>query len=61
MTQSPALVSIKDPMNRVMDKFEKTKAWNLPVIDRNNHYIGMISKSTIFSVYRNQLLAQAEI
>ncbi len=61
MTQSPAVVSIEDPMNRVMEKFEKTEAWNLPVIDRNHHYLGMVSKSTIFSAYRYQLLSQAEI
>ena len=61
MTKPPALVKIDDPMNRVMEKFEKTHAWNLPVIDKHNHYLGMVSKSSIFSVYRNQLLSQAEI
>jgi chloride channel protein, CIC family len=61
MTKPPALVKIDDPMNRVMEKFEKTQAWNLPVIDKHNHYLGMVSKSSIFSAYRNQLLSQAEI
>ena len=60
ISKPPSLVSIDDPMNRVMEKFEKTGAWNLPVIDRHNHYLGMVSKSSIFSVYRNQLLSQAE-
>jgi CIC family chloride channel protein len=61
MKQAPAIVSIDDPMNRVMEKFEKTQAWNLPVIDRNHRYLGMVSKSTIFSAYRFELLSQAEI
>jgi len=47
-------------MNRVMEKFDKTHAWNLPVIDKNNHYIGMVSQSSIFSAYRNQLVFQTE-
>lgn len=61
MTKPPALVNVDDPMNRVMDKFDKTQAWNLPVIDRQHRYLGMVSKSTIFSAYRTQLLSQAEI
>jgi CIC family chloride channel protein len=61
MSQAPAVVTNDDPMNRVMEKFEKTKAWNLPVIDRNLRYLGMVSKSTIFSAYRTQLLYQAEV
>lgn len=57
----PEVVNIDDPMNRVMEKFEKTNAWNLPVIDRHNRYRGIVSKSTIFSVYRKQLIHQAEV
>ncbi len=42
-------------METVMSKFEKTGAWNLPVVDRNRKYIGFVSKSKIFSAYRNEL------
>ena len=38
-----------------MDKFEKTGAWNLPVVDRNRKYLGFVSKSKIFSAYRSEL------
>lgn len=55
MVASPTTVSIDDPMNEVMEKFESTNAWNLPVVDRYNRYRGIVSKSNIFSVYRNQL------
>ncbi|MBR1574505.1 MAG: chloride channel protein [Bacteroidales bacterium] len=42
-------------MEAVMDKFEKTGAWNLPVVDRNRKYLGFVSKSKIFSAYRSEL------
>ena len=61
MSVSPAVVNMDDPMNRIMEKFEKTNAWNLPVIDRYQRFRGLVSKSSIFSVYRKQLLNQAEI
>ncbi len=50
----PDFIDINDTMEQVMDKFEKTQAWNLPVID-NRQYIGFVSKSKIFSVYRRVL------
>ena len=42
-------------MEAVMKKFEKTGAWNLPVVDRARKYIGFVSKSKIFSAYREEL------
>ncbi|GMO36589.1 MAG: chloride channel protein [Candidatus Azobacteroides pseudotrichonymphae] len=42
-------------MDEIMYLFEDSKAWNLPVIDKEKHYIGMISKSKIFSAYRDVL------
>lgn len=56
MVASPATVNIDDSMSEVMEKFERTNAWNLPVVDRYDRYRGFVSKSTIFSVYRSQLL-----
>ncbi|MGZ5303506.1 MAG: SMC-Scp complex subunit ScpB, partial [Bacteroidia bacterium] len=44
-----------ESMEEVMQKFDRTGAWNLPVIDQNGIYIGLISKSKIFSQYRNML------
>lgn len=51
----PATVDINDPMELVMSKFEKSGAWNLPVIE-NGKYIGFISKSRIFNTYRKVLV-----
>lgn len=44
-----------DRMEAVMDKFETTGAWSLPVLDDNGVYLGFVSKSKIFSSYREQL------
>ena len=55
MKSSPEYVYPDEKMDSVMRKFEKTDAWNLPVVDRNRTYIGFVSKSKIFSAYRSQL------
>ena len=57
MQKPPASVSPQEKMQSVMNKFEVTQAWNLPVID-NDKYIGFISKSRIFNAYRNKLIRQ---
>ena len=55
MVSAPAYVYIDEKMDSVMNKFEKTQAWNLPVVDHDRTYIGFVSKSKIFSAYRDQL------
>lgn len=54
MTIPPALIRSEETMESVMDKFESTGAWNLPVV-QGRHYVGFVSKSKIFSVYRRVL------
>jgi len=45
-----------ESMYSVMKKFERTSAWNLPVVRRSDRaYIGFVSKSKIFSAYRDEL------
>ena len=56
MRQVPERLSIEEPMEAVMRKFEETGAWNLPVEDSKGEYIGFISKSAIFTAYRKTLL-----
>ncbi len=48
-------VYVDEKMDSVMAKFDKTEAWRLPVISRNGHYLGFISKSRILSAYRDEL------
>jgi len=51
----PAVIRRDEAMESVLDKFERTGAWNLPVVDAERRYLGFISKSKIFSAYRGQL------
>lgn len=51
----PAIVEISDSMDSVMQKFETSGAWNLPVV-QDGKYIGFISKSRIFNAYRKVLV-----
>ena len=55
MRSAPAYVYVDEKMDSVMNKFEKTGAWNLPVVDHDRTYLGFVSKSKIFSAYREQL------
>ena len=44
-----------EKMDSVMKKFETTSAWNLPVVRHDRTYLGFVSKSMIFSAYRDEL------
>ncbi len=56
MTSPPAVLNNSMPMEKVMQVFEDTGAWNLPVTDDEKHYIGFVSKSKIFNSYRRVLV-----
>jgi CIC family chloride channel protein len=56
MSSPPDVVIEGENMEAVLDKFEKSGAWNLPVVSADNVYIGFVSKSKIFSAYRNMLV-----
>lgn len=55
MRQPPERVLPDEPIRTVMEKFEQTRAWNLPVVDESGHYLGFISKSKVLTAYREQL------
>ena len=55
MSTPPARVVLGTPMDKVMDTFDHTGAWNLPVVDEQGRYVGFVSKSKIFSSYRQVL------
>jgi CIC family chloride channel protein len=59
MTIPPTYLDVKESMEAVMDAFRKTGAWNLPVLD-NGYYVGFISKSRIYSTYRELLVEYSE-
>ena len=55
MRTAPEYIYMDEPMDSVMRKFEKTGAWNLPVVDQERTYQGFLSKSKIFNAYRQEL------
>ena len=54
---TPEYVYEDESMESVMRKFEKTGAWNLPVVTPDRKYLGFVSKSKIFNAYRDELRA----
>lgn len=56
MQNAPAVIDLdNDRMSEVMQKFQDSSAWNLPVIS-NNKYVGFISKSKLLTAYRRKLI-----
>ena len=60
MISPPATINIDLPMEKVMQIFEDTGAWNLPVVDVEKRYLGFVSKSKIFNSYRHVLVHFSE-
>ncbi|MBP8903345.1 MAG: chloride channel protein [Paludibacteraceae bacterium] len=56
MISPPATIGVDLPMEKVMQIFEDTGAWNLPVVDLEKRYLGFVSKSKIFNSYRHVLV-----
>jgi CIC family chloride channel protein len=59
MSIPPTYIDIKENIDTVMEAFRRTGAWNLPVLD-NGYYVGFISKSRIYSTYRELLVEYSE-
>ena len=59
MTIPPSYIDKKEKIETVMEAFRKTGAWNLPVLDEG-YYVGYISKSRIYSTYRELLVEFSE-
>ena len=51
MTLPPEIITTDDSMEIVMNKFDESGAWNLPVT-KEGKYLGFVSKSRLFSAYR---------
>ena len=60
MTSAPARLYDTVSMEEVMRIFDDTQAWNLPVVDSENRYLGFVSKSKIFNSYREVLVHFSE-
>ena len=49
------ILGINDPMEDVMNKFDQTTLNYLPVVDINNHIIGVISRTRMYTMYRKMV------
>ena len=57
MKYPAATVQIGDSMQLAMKKFDTSDSWNLPVLN-DDLYLGFISKSSVFTQYRGELMKQ---
>lgn len=56
MKDPPALLNTHDTLKAATEKFDETKAWNLPVVDEEKKFIGFVSRSGLFNSYREVLV-----
>jgi CIC family chloride channel protein len=56
MIQPPDKILEHEMIQSIMPRFENANTWMLPVVDKENHYLGFISKSRILNAYREALV-----
>lgn len=56
MIQPPDRILQRESIQSILPKFEDKNTWMLPVVDKENRYLGFISKSRILNAYRQQLV-----
>jgi chloride channel protein, CIC family len=62
MMKKPAAILHEDlDMHAVMEKFDITHSWYLPVLNKDRKFIGFISKTKLFSKYREILSRQVDL
>ena len=57
----PAILTKQNTMHEVMEKFDITHSWYLPVLDEDKKFIGFISKTKLFNKYREILSSQGDL
>lgn len=61
LKKPPGVLHEKDDMHTVMEKFDITQSWYLPVLDAEKKFIGFISKTKVFNKYREILSSQGDL
>ncbi len=56
MVQPPDRILEHEQIQSIMPRFEQANTWMLPVVDKQNKYLGFISKSRILNSYREALV-----
>ncbi len=57
----PATLHAGDSMHEVMEKFDITGSWYLPVLNNEKKFMGFISKTKVFNKYREILSSQGDL
>lgn len=61
MKKPAAILHIDNDMHTVMEKFDVTQSWYLPVLSNDRKFIGFISKTKLFNKYREILSSQSDL
>jgi chloride channel protein, CIC family len=61
MKKPSATLQEGQDMHTVMEKFDITQSWYLPVLNKERKFIGFISKTKLFSKYREILAQQGDL
>lgn len=56
-----ATISDQESMHTIMEKFDITQSWYLPVLDNEKKFRGFVSKSMLFNKYREILSRQSDL
>ncbi len=57
----PAILHEGQDMHAVMEQFDITQSWYLPVLNKERKFIGFISKTKLFNKYREVLSQQTDL
>jgi CIC family chloride channel protein len=61
MKKPPETLKEGENMTAVMEKFDTTRSWYLPVLDHERKLLGFVSKSVLFAKYREALSAAGDL
>lgn len=56
-----AIIYEDQDMHMVMEKFDVTQSWYLPVLNKERKFVGFISKTKLFNKYREILSSQVDL
>lgn len=60
MSQPEAILTVNNTMEVVMKKFDETGSAMLPVLDKENHLLGYISRTHMYAMYRKMVADLSE-
>lgn len=61
MKKPPGILYADQDMHSVMQKFDVSQSWYLPVLSRDKKFVGFISKTRVFNKYREILASQGDL